>query len=146
MALGRVFPNEIDRLFNAPGGPIGKEARALALDIAREAEILARIKLGRNPKDKPRTGRYARGWRVKVIGRSTAFEVSNREDYSGLIEVGSRPHTIRARRVKMLHFKDRAGRWRTVKSVRHPGTPAFRILEEAAELAIRRRIGSVRVS
>lgn len=146
MAVGRIFPNEIDRLFNAPGGPIGKEARAVALQVARNAQLLATIKLGRNPMDKPRTRRYERGFGVRVIGRSTEFEVYNNTPYAAPLEEGGRPHAIRARRVSHLRFRDRTGQWRTVKMVRHPGNPAFRILETAAVLAMRQRYGSARVS
>lgn len=145
MALGRVFPNEIDRLFNAPGGPIGREARQLALQVANNAATLTRQKLGKNPNDKPRTGKLARSWTVKVAGRSTEFEVANTAGYSAAIEKGARPHAIRARRVSHLRFKGRDGRWRTVKMVRHPGNAAYRLLETAAVVSVRQRYGTAQV-
>lgn len=145
MALGRVFPNEVDRMFNAPGGPIGKEARAVALDAAHIGETLAAMQLGKHPGDAPRTGRYKRSFTVKVLGRSTQFEVSNRSPYAAALETGSVPHVIRARRVKNLQFRDRSGQWRRVKMVRHPGNPAFRIMERSMVLAMRRRYGSVQI-
>lgn len=145
MALGRVFPNEIDRIFNAPGGPIGKEVRAVALDTANIGETLAHMQLGKHPMDKPRTGLYARSFTVKVVGRSTTFEVSNRAPYAAPLEEGGRPHAIRARRVSHLKFRDRSGQWRRVKMVRHPGNPAFRIMERSLYLAMVRRYGSVRI-
>ena len=142
MAVGRVFPNEIDRLFNAPGGPIGKEVRGLALDTARIAGILATIKLGKNPNDQRRTGQFARAFEVVVLGRSTEFVVQNRKKYAASLEKGAKPHVIRARKAQVLTFKDRSGRWRKLKMVRHPGNPAFRILESAAAIAVRQRYGS----
>lgn len=145
MAVGRVYPNEVDRIFNAPGGPIGKEARAVAIDAAHIGETLARMQLGKHPMDQPRTGKYARSFWVKVLGRSTSFEVSNRTPYAAALETGSRPHAIRARRVSHLRFRDRTGQWRRVKIVRHPGNPAFRILERSMILAMRRRYGSVQI-
>jgi hypothetical protein len=145
MALGRVYPNEVDRMFNAPGGPIGKEVRAVALETARIGEILARMQLGKNPNDKMRTGKYARSFWVTVAGRSTTFEVRNRAPYAAPLEEGGVPHAIRARRVKYLQFRDRSGQWRRMKMVRHPGNPAFRIMERAITLAMRRRYGSVRI-
>ena len=144
MALGRVFPNEIDRIFNAPGGPIGREVRATALQTARNAENMASYKLGKNPNDKPRTGRYQRSFQVKVAGRSTEFMVINNAPYAAVLEEGGRPHAIRAK-TSYLKFRDRSGRWRTVKMVRHPGNPAFRILSTAATIAVRQRYGSVTV-
>jgi hypothetical protein len=146
MALGRVFPNEVDRLFNAPGGPIGKEVRAVAIEAARIGEILAEMQLGKHPMDAQRTGRYKRSFQVKVVGRSTHFELSNKTPYAAALESGSRPHAIRAKRVKNLQFRDRTGAWRRVKMVRHPGNPAFRIMERSIILAMRRRYGSVRVT
>jgi len=145
MALGRVFPNEIDRMLNAPSGPIGKEARAIALDTAHIGETLARMKMGKHPGDAPRTGQYARSFWVKVLGRSTNYEVSNRAPHAAAQETGSRPHAIRARRVSHLKFRDRTGQWRRVKMVRHPGNPALRILETSMVLAMRRRYGSVQI-
>lgn len=132
-------------MFNAPGGPIGKEARAVALDAAHIGETLAHMQLGKHPGDAPRTGRYARSFNVKVIGRSTHFELSNRTPYAAALESGSRPHAIRARNVSHLQFRDRSGQWRRVRMVRHPGNPAFRILERSVKLAMIRRYGSVRI-
>lgn len=145
MALGRVFPNEVDRLFNAPGGPIGREVRAVAIEAAHIGEVLAGMQLGKHPMDAQRTGRYRRSFYVKVLGRSTHFELSNRTPYAAALETGSRPHAIRARRVRYLKFRDRSGQWRRVKIVRHPGNPAFRIMERSVILAMRRRYGSVQI-
>jgi hypothetical protein len=145
MALGRVFPNEIDRIFNAPGGTIGREVRKVSLRTARNAEILARQKLGKHPGDRQRTGRYQRSFQVKVLGRSTEFQVLNTAPYAAALEQGGRPHAIRAKKTSYLKFRGRDGRWRTVKMVRHPGNPAYRILETAAILAVRQEYGSVRV-
>lgn len=145
MAVGRVYPNEIDRIFTLPGGTLGREARATALQTARNAEILSRQKLGKNPNDKPRTGKLARSWEVKVLGRSTTFTVLNRAPYAAPIEKGARPHAIRAKKVSHLRFRGRDGRWRTVKMVRHPGNAAYRLLETAAVIAVRQRYGSARV-
>lgn len=149
MAVGRVFPNEIDRIFNAPGGPIGKEARAVALDVASTAEMLSTLELGNHPMDKPRTGKLASNWRVRVVGRSTNFEVYNPTPYAAPIDQGAVPHLISAKpkgtKASYLRFRDRTGRWRTVKTVRHPGNPAFKFLERSAITVMRRRYGSIRV-
>lgn len=145
MAVGRVYPNEIDRIFNAPGGVIGRESRATALQTARNAELLTRQKLGKNAGDRPRTGRLARSYEVKVLGRSTEFYVLNRTPYSAPMEKGARPHAIRAKKVSHLRFRGRDGRWRTVKMVRHPGNAAYRMLETGAIIAVRQRYGSARV-
>jgi hypothetical protein len=146
MAIGRVFPNEIDRVLNYPGGVVGREARALALQIARNASSMASMKLGKHPMDRKRTKQYQNAFRVKVLGQSTNFEVSNNKKYAAALEEGARPHQIKARRVKYLQFRDRQGRWRKVKMVRHPGNPAFQILTNAALVTVRQRYGNIRIS
>lgn len=145
MAVGRVFPNEIDRIFNAPGGPIGKEARAVAIEVASTAEFLSTVELGIHPGDKPRTGQLARNWRVRVVGRSTHFQVYNPTPYAAPIDQGAKPHLITAKKTSYLRFRGRDGRWRTVKMVRHPGNPAFKFLERAAISVMTTRYGSIRV-
>lgn len=145
MAVGRVFPNEIDRIFNAPGGPIGKEARSVAIDVASTAEFLSTVELGIHPGDRPRTGRLKSNWRVRVVGRSTHFEVYNPTPYVAAIDQGAQPHLIAAKKTSYLRFRGRDGRWRTVKMVRHPGNPAFKFLERAAIQVMTSRYGSIRV-
>lgn len=146
MAIGRVFPNEIDRIFKLPGGPIGKEVRATAIQIAIEAQRLTVSRTGKHPGDRPRTGNLARSWKVRVVGSSTNFEVYNTKKYAASQELGALPHQIRARKVSHLQFKGRDGRWRRVKMVQHPGNPALYILRDAAIKVAQSRYGSVRVT
>lgn len=145
MAIGRVFPNEIDRLFTAPGGPIGKEARRIALAVAQTASE-DEARRPHHPGDRPKTGRLERGYEVRVEGRSTTFSVRNRVPYAADIELGTRPHIIRARRVTTLRFRGRDGQWRNIKAVRHPGNPAYRVLEMAAIKVMVRNYGGVRIT
>lgn len=144
MAVGRIFPNEIDRLFTAPGGDLGREARRIALQIAQVASE-DQANRPRHPADKPRTGRLERGYEVRVAGRSTTFSVINRVPYAAPNELGARPHRIAARRVSNLRFKGRDGRWRNVKIVKHPGNPAYKVLEFAAVKVVSRNYGAVRI-
>lgn len=141
MARGRVYPNEIKRIFTAPGGPLGRQVRRVALDVAKEARRIAEAELGNNPNDQVRTGKYARGFRVDVStrpGRGFQFTVSNRRKYASALEKGARPHIIRARRERQLRFKTRDGRWRQVTVVSHPGNRPYRILQRAAENVVRK--------
>ena len=144
MAVGRTFPNEIDRLFTAPGGDLGREARRIALEVATVASE-DEARRPHHPADKPKTGRLARSYQVKVEGRSTTFSVSNRAPYAADIEFGTRPHRIRARRVSTLRFRGRDGRWRNIQIVKHPGNPAYRVLEQAALKVVARNYGGVRI-
>lgn len=143
MALGRVFPNEIDRLFSAPGGVLGREARRIALEIAQTASE-DEARRPHHPADRPKTGRLERSYEVRVAGRSTTFSVINRTPYAAPIETGARPHLIKAR-TTTLRFKGRDGQWRNVKVVRHPGNPAYRVLEQAAIKVVTRNYGAVRI-
>lgn len=137
---GRIYPNEIRRIFTLPGGDVGRACRKVALQTAEEARRIAEIELGKNPGDRPRTGAYARGFKVTVdrTDRTFVFRVSNKMNYSAHLEYGTKPHIIRASRVQNLQFRARDGRWVKVKVVSHPGTKAYRILQRAATNVVKR--------
>lgn len=139
--MGRVYPNEIQRVLYSPGGDVGREIRSVALDIAAEAKTIATDTLGHNPADRPRTGALARSYQVKVVPGSNTFTVTNPRKYAAAIERGAVAHIIQARRVRYLRFKDRNGSWRKVKLVRHPGNAPYRILDQARRSVMRRRYG-----
>ena len=136
---GRIYPNEIKRIFTMPGGDVGRACRKGAMDTAAEARRIAIAELGNNPGDRPRTGQYADGFKVTVSRKRNtfAFIVSNKKNYAAHLEYGTRPHIIRARRVQNLQFRARDGRWVKVKVVSHPGTKAYRILQRAASTAMK---------
>lgn len=142
--MGRTYPNEINRLLFMPGGPVGKLCRSIALDIASESERNAIQLLGQNPGDQPRTGAFARSFRVQVIPGSNTFTVSNPKKYALALERGARAHDIKARRTEVLQFRGRDGVWRRVKVVKHPGLRnPFHILERSMTAVMLRRFGSV---
>lgn len=144
--MGRVYPNETYRILRMPGGDVGREARALALDIAAEARRNAELMFGRNPLDKPRTGDMAKAYRVEVIPGTNQFVVKNKKKYAAAMELGARRHEIRARRVDYLQFQGRDGRFHRVKLVKHPGSAARNTLLVSARVAATRRYGAVRTS
>lgn len=140
-----VYPAEIDRILRMPGGPVGVSIRRLSLDIAKEAENIARRELGnRHPSDAKRTGNYARRFRVEVARVAGGFEfvISNNAKYAAVLEEGSRPHEIRAKKAKYLRFRSRrTGQMVTVKVVNHPGQKkGYFILRRATEIAVRKTI------
>lgn len=139
--MGKVYPNEIYRILYLPGGPVGKECRATALAIAEEAKRNAIVTFGRHPGDKPRTGRLANAYQVKVIPGTNQFIVRNPMKYAAAMEFGAKPHQIRARRVQYLSFTGRDGRHRKVKMVRHPGSIGRETLTTAMRVVMRRRYG-----
>jgi hypothetical protein len=137
--MGKVYPDEITRILYYPGGPVGKECRATALAIAEEAKRSAIVTYGHHPGDKPRTGRLANSYQVRVIPGTNQFLVRNPRKYAAAMEFGARPHVIRARKVQYLRFTGRDGRHRVVKMVRHPGSKAHNTLHNAAAIVMRRR-------
>lgn len=140
--IGRTYPSEINRILFSPGGDVGRECRKVALDIAREAHESAVKTYGRHPGDRPRTGRLAKGYRVEVIPGTNTFLVNNKTKYAAVMEKGGRPHDITPRNnAKTLKFRDRSGRWRSVKIVKHPGSAPRNTLLNAGKVVMRRRYG-----
>lgn len=136
--MGKVYPNEIRRVLFFPGGDVGREVRACALDIAAEAKRNALLTFGKHPMDAPRTGRLANAYRVKVIPGTNQFEVINPLKYAAAMEFGAKPHVIRARR-HVLQFRDRFGRQRRIQYVNHPGSVGRHTLLTATRIVMRRR-------
>lgn len=139
--MGRSYPTEIQRIIFLPGGPIGKECRAVALAIAEEAKRSAIVTFGRHPGDQPRTGRLANAYQVKVIPGTNQFVVRNPKKYAAAMEFGAKAHQIKARRTTYLAFRGRDGRHRRVKMVRHPGSVGRQTLTTATKIVMRRRYG-----
>jgi hypothetical protein len=147
-----IYPTEITRILKMPGGPVGVEVRKFALLAASVSESIARRELGnRHPADAPRSGRYARSFEVKVENYPAddvgfQFVIRNRANYAAVLESGSRPHDIYARRVyggkgkgaKLLRFRSRKdGQWRAVFAVAHPGQrTGYRILWRGVNAAL----------
>lgn len=138
---GRIYPNEIRRILNSPGGDVGREARKVALEIAEEAKKQATETFGKHPGDAPRTGNLARSYRVEVIPGTNRFLVRNPKKYAAAMEKGARPHQIKARKAKFLQFRDRRGVLRQVKVVNHPGSAPRNTLQTAMRVVMRRRYG-----
>lgn len=137
-----IFPNEIDRIIRKPGGPVGVVIRRFSLDIAKNAEEIARRELGnKHPSDAPRTGRYARSFSVTVETNPAGYQyvVANKAPYAAVLELGSKAHQIKPRRAKYLRFRSRRdGQMKTVKVVNHPGQKiGYFIMQRATAQAIR---------
>jgi len=140
------YPTELDRVLKAPGGPVGRYVNLLSREIAAEAQVLALARLSR------RTGRYARGFSVKVergaAGEGFKFLISNSvvgrnprrlTSYAAVIEKGSKPHVIRPRKPDGFLVFTINGKKIVTKQVKHPGTSAQHILRDAERLVRRRR-------
>jgi hypothetical protein len=140
--MGKTYPNEIDRILRMPGGDVGKAGRKLALEIAEESRRSAVLTYGRHPMDQPRTGEMAKAYRVEVVPGTNHFLVRNPKKYAAAMELGAKPHIIRARRRQTLQFRDRQGRWRRVQFVNHPGSVARNTMWTATRVVMVRRFGT----
>jgi hypothetical protein len=94
-----------------------------------------------------KTGPYANAKGPRLIGvvdKMTAL-VGTGIKYAAPVEFGSRPHIIRAKNVKYLHFKIK-GKSIFTKVVHHPGTRPQPFLEPAARMEVQPFIqGLIRV-
>jgi len=118
---------------------ISQSAREAARDAARQVVAAsgkrAKDRL-RDPARPPRMGRGVYFRSIRTGADASRFpvvgSVNSTAPFAGVIEFGSMPHEIRARNGKALFWR---GASAPVKKVNHPGTPAFRVLGEAAEEA-----------
>jgi len=103
--------------------------------LTNEAEQLAKDRV-RSPSRKPGrgSGAYFQSIHSSFKGGRVSFTGSLESDspISEIIEFGSRPHIIRPKNNKLLFWP---GARHPVKEVKHPGTPAFRVLGDAVEEA-----------
>lgn len=140
-----LYPNELDRLLRMPGGPVGRHCNFVAREVANQASINATNRL------KTRTGRLAKGYRVRVEitgGREGfRFWVTNnvtgqdprrkmsyalvQEEGSGLHGPSRTSYVIRPRKPKkhLVFYVD--GKKVVTASVRHPGVKPQHILRDA---------------
>ena len=72
------------------------------------------------------TGAYKKSWKKGKITRQSAHvETPKKKLYKMLEFTGAKPHKIRARRVKYLHWVDKSGKDVFRKEVNHPGFNAI---------------------
>lgn len=138
--MGKVYVGAVNNLLKRTDGPVSRKVRKVADDTSNGARKIAEAELGKHPRDKARTGNYAKGFNVKQrrTNGMVGYVVKNPMSYAFILERGSRAHKIRARRARNLMFVDRNGNFRVEKVVNHPGTQPYRILERAAKIAVKK--------
>lgn len=112
------------------------EHGAVAVDLGRRAvRVTDAAKVIATGAPRVQTGRYRSSiaWRLGTDERGLFAEVGSNVSYARVLEEGSGPHIIRARRKKALSWP---GARHPVKQVRHPGTPAFHVLAKALRAAL----------
>ncbi len=137
------YKDALDRELRSPGGLVGRYCNHLARSIAMEASNIANETLER------RTGRLAGSYHVRVdrTADGAVFTVYStvrdqhprrRVSYAGVMEFGSMAHVIRPRNPKSMLVFYVNGRKIVTRSVKHPGTKPYRILERAAQRVMTR--------
>lgn len=111
-----------------------KEAtRETARTLIVRAEGLAKDRV-RSTTRKPDMGKgnYFRSIKSDFLDGSFTGKLQSNSPVAGIIEFGSRPHIIRPKGNNFLFWP---GAKHPVQEVKHPGTPAFRVLGEATKEA-----------
>lgn len=95
---GYFVPNvsAIEFFINQANSPLAKKMNFLAEETRKNAITLAQQDLGKIPGDAPRTGILKRSFRTQKNGGPSYWKVQNTASYFGPIELGARPHVIRA--------------------------------------------------
>ncbi|MEK9627836.1 MAG: hypothetical protein VW455_02315 [Nitrospinota bacterium] len=112
-------------------------AREMGRMLINQSESIAKERiLSQDKKPRMRTGKYFQSIHSEFIegdalSFSTGYLKSN-SPIAPILEFGSRPHIIRARKKKYLFWP---GAKHPVKQFNHPGTPPFRVLGNAVETA-----------
>ncbi|MBT3921569.1 MAG: hypothetical protein HOF21_03240 [Nitrospina sp.] len=114
-----------------------KEARRdTARTLTARAESLARERV-KSSSQKPQMGKgsYFRSIKSNFLDGDGSFsgKLESNSPVARILEFGSRPHIIRPKGNKLLFWP---GAKHPAKEVRHPGTPAFRVLGDATEEAV----------
>jgi hypothetical protein len=99
----------------------------------KEAANKVHATVASTPVFTPRTGNLQNRTRTRVVKTSSGrlLKITNDAKYARSIESGSKAHWIVARRAKYLSFVGRDGARVFRKRVWHPGTKAYRFLENA---------------
>ena len=126
---------KIKKLFKDLSTGMKNATRETGRLLINEAEQLAKDRV-RSPSRKPGkgSGPYFQSIHSSFKGGKVSFTGSLESDspIAGVIEFGSRPHISRPKNNKLLFWP---GARHPVKEVKHPGTPAFRVLGDAVEEA-----------
>jgi hypothetical protein len=123
--------------FTSWQGPVGRSVSRLASSTVAQQKLLA-------PK---RTGALAKSikWTRGVSPRGITFTTGSSKPYAGFMEKGTRPHPIRPKRAGgfLVFFWPKVGRTVFLRSVNHPGTPAYHYLSKGYRkaLAVWKRTG-----
>lgn len=127
----------LDQVLRSRTGPVGRHMEAVGREAVRAANVIANAELKRG---QPPAG-YHGGFYAEpqlVAGRGVRIRVGNRSRVSVWVEQGTVPHIIVPRRARVLVFQNEQGATIFARRVNHPGTRAYRVLDRAVRIAVRR--------
>lgn len=127
----RVVYNEAElhHLLEAPAGPTGTMLLRKARNVEARARTLADSRLKRST----RPGVHYHDAFVSGVASAPLMGFAgNDADHAMGLEVGNRPHIIRAKNAPYLvFFWPKVGRVVRFKSVNHPGSKSYHVLADA---------------
>lgn len=123
--------------FELDQGALAAQVRPILTDRARD--LTRKIATEARHRVPVRTGNLGRSIREDPITFAGPFRVDTgvtaHADYAAAVELGTRPHVIRARNADALHFQ-MGGRDIFAREVHHPGTRPRPFLRNAAEQVV----------
>ena len=108
-----------------------------AKEAAAAGELIAKKRPGFTPRRARGAASRTKGRVIRRGKKTIIVQVQNSAKHAVFLEKGTRPHIIAARPFKKLRFKV-GGQVIYRKSVRHPGTPAYRFLSKSRDVASRK--------
>jgi len=139
-------PQSLESLRSRIAQGLSQAAAKTGEQVVEEAFKDARAR-ARSTSERPFFGRggYYRslGRRHRRLPGRVAGSLFTNHPAGRVLEFGSRPHLIRPRGKRALFW---AGGRHPVKQVRHPGTPAYHVLEKAAQGAAQKAGGLLKTA
>lgn len=117
-----------DHTFKSHSGPVGKEIDRRASRVLQAARLQVGVRTGQL------RGNLQKSWITTPTG-DVGIRVGSNVPYALLHHEGTRPHPIRARRVRLLRYVNSQGRVVFAREVFHPGTRRNAYLEDNLPLA-----------
>lgn len=144
----RLNDRAVDRLIHDPDGPVGQYLSRLGGFVTRAAQELADTRLTSSPtarfRDGRVSGRYRSQFRTTTVreAQGLRLRIINESEIATYLERGTRPHLILPRNAKVLAWQPASGVGGTIfaKRVHHPGTRAYRIMEDALRIGLARAL------
>lgn len=132
----QVRPAGLAEVLHSRRGPVGQHMEAIGRSAVRAADVIANAELQYG---QPPAGYHGGFYATpQVSSRGVRIRMGNRSRVSVWVEQGTVPHIIVPRRARVLVFRGSSGQMIYARRVNHPGTRAYRVLDRAVRIAVRR--------